>query len=240
VQRHFAESGVDVQTAPIRVVGVGDMSGDVFGNGMLLSKSLQIVAAFDHRHIFIDPDPDAAKSWIERKRLFDLPRSSWEDYDKTLISKGGGVFSRSSKTIQISQQIAALLDLPDDAETTPTKLMTAILTCNADLLWFGGIGTYVKAASENHIEVGDPANDKIRVNAEQLRVKVVGEGANLGITQAARIASRPKVAGSIPTLSTIVPGSIARTMKSISRSRSMPKWPTEICSWTQETCCSNR
>ncbi|MEJ6594666.1 NAD-glutamate dehydrogenase domain-containing protein [Parasphingorhabdus sp.] len=192
VQRHFAESGVDVQTAPIKVVGVGDMSGDVFGNGMLLSKSLKIVAAFDHRHIFIDPDPDAATSWIERKRLFDLPRSSWDDYDKTLISKGGGVFSRSSKTIQISKQIAALLGLPDDAETTPTKLMTAILACNADLLWFGGIGTYVKAASENHIEVGDPANDKIRINAEQLRVKVVGEGANLGITQAARIAFATK------------------------------------------------
>ncbi|WP_417613639.1 NAD-glutamate dehydrogenase [Parasphingorhabdus sp.] len=192
VQRHFAESGIDVQTAPVRVVGVGDMSGDVFGNGMLLSKSLKIVAAFDHRHIFIDPDPDSAKSWTERKRLFDLPRSSWDDYDKKLISKGGGVFSRSSKTIQISKEIAALLDLPKDEDTTPAKLMTAILACNADLLWFGGIGTYVKAASENHIEVGDPANDKIRVNAEQLRVKVVGEGANLGITQAARIAFAAK------------------------------------------------
>ncbi|MEH6790469.1 NAD-glutamate dehydrogenase [Parasphingorhabdus sp.] len=188
VQRHFAESGVDVQTAPVRVVGVGDMSGDVFGNGMLLSKSLKIVAAFDHRHIFIDPEPDPAKSWVERKRLFDLPRSSWDDYDKQLISKGGAVFSRSSKTIKISKQIGELLDLPHDADTTPSKLMSAILACNADLLWFGGIGTYVKAAAENHIEVGDPANDKIRVNAEQLRVKVVGEGANLGITQAARIA----------------------------------------------------
>ncbi|WP_417619076.1 NAD-glutamate dehydrogenase [Parasphingorhabdus sp.] len=192
VQRHFAESGVDVQTAPIRVVGVGDMSGDVFGNGMLLSKSLKIVAAFDHRHIFIDPEPDPAASWIERKRLFDLPRSSWDDYDKKLISKGGAVFSRSSKTITISKQIAALLGLPADVETTPTKLMTAILACDADLLWFGGIGTYVKAASENHIEVGDPANDKIRLNAEQLRVKVIGEGANLGITQAARIAFATK------------------------------------------------
>ncbi|WP_417620564.1 NAD-glutamate dehydrogenase [Parasphingorhabdus sp.] len=188
VQRHFAETGIDVQTAPVTVIGVGDMSGDVFGNGMLLSKSLKIVAAFDHRHIFIDPQPDPAKSWTERKRLFDLPRSSWDDYDKTLISKGGGVFSRGSKTIKISKQIGSLLGLPHDAETTPTKLMNAILACNADLLWFGGIGTYVKAASENHIEVGDPANDKIRINAEHLRVKVIGEGANLGITQAARIA----------------------------------------------------
>jgi len=159
---------------------------------MLLSRSLKIVAAFDHRHIFVDPNPDAAKSWIERKRLFELPRSSWDDYDKKLISKGGGVFSRSSKTIQISRQIAALLDLPDDVETTPAKLMTAILACKADLLWFGGIGTYVKAGAENHIEVGDPANDKIRVNAEQLRVKVIGEGANLGITQAGRIAFAAK------------------------------------------------
>ncbi len=192
VQRHFAEAGVDVQTAPVTVVGVGDMSGDVFGNGMLLSKSLKIIAAFDHRHIFIDPDPDPAKSWVERKRLFDLPRSSWDDYDKTLISKGGGVFSRSSKRIKISKQIGSLLGLPDDIETTPTKLMNAILACNADLLWFGGIGTYVKAASENHIEVGDPANDKIRINAEQLRVKVIGEGANLGVTQAARIAFAAK------------------------------------------------
>ena len=188
VQRHFAEIGVDVQSEPVTVVGVGDMSGDVFGNGMLLSKTLKIVAAFDHRHIFVDPDPDAAKSWVERQRLFDSPRSSWDDYDKTLISAGGGVFSRNSKTIKISKQIGKLLDLPDEAETTPSKLMSAILACNADLLWFGGIGTYVKAAAENHIEVGDPANDKIRVNAEQLRVKAIGEGANMGVTQAARIA----------------------------------------------------
>ena len=192
VQRHFAESGIDIQTEPVSVVGVGDMSGDVFGNGMLLSKSLKIVAAFDHRHIFIDPTPDPAISWAERKRLFDLPRSSWDDYDKKLISKGGGVFSRSSKTIKISKQIGRLLDLPVDVETTPSKLMTAILACNADLLWFGGIGTYVKAASENHIEVGDPANDKLRLDAEKLRVRVIGEGANLGITQAARIAFAAK------------------------------------------------
>ncbi len=188
VQRHFAEMGTDVQNDPVSVVGVGDMSGDVFGNGMLLSKSLRLVAAFDHRHIFIDPDPDPAKSWAERKRLFGLPRSSWEDYDKALISKGGAVFSRQSKKINLTPEIATLLDLTDETETTPSKLISAILASNADLLWFGGIGTYIKAASENHVEVGDPANDKIRINAEQLQVKVIGEGANLGITQAARIA----------------------------------------------------
>lgn len=187
VQRHFLEKGVDVQTDPVSVVGVGDMSGDVFGNGMLLSKSLKLVAAFDHRHIFIDPDPDPASSWAERKRLFDLPRSSWEDYDKKLISKGGGVFSRQSKTIRISKGASKLLGMAGETEVTPTRLITAILTANVDLLWFGGIGTYVKAASENHIEVGDPANDAIRIDAHQLNVKVVGEGANLGITQAARI-----------------------------------------------------
>ncbi|VAW03316.1 NAD-specific glutamate dehydrogenase, large form, partial [hydrothermal vent metagenome] len=188
VQRHFAEMGTDIQTEPVSVVGVGDMSGDVFGNGMLLSKSLRLVAAFDHRHIFIDPDPDPAKSWAERARLFNLPRSSWEDYNKALISKGGAVFSRQSKTIDLTPEIAALLGLTDETETTPSRLISAILCCDADLLWFGGIGTYIKAASENHVEVGDPANDKIRINAERLRVKVIGEGANLGITQAGRIA----------------------------------------------------
>ncbi len=187
VQRHFLEMGVDVQKDSISVVGVGDMSGDVFGNGMLLSKTLRVVAAFDHRHIFIDPDPDPAKSWKERKRLFDLPRSSWEDYDKNLISKGGAVFSRQSKTLKINKDITALVGLVGEKEVTPSRLISAILTSKADLLWFGGIGTYIKASSENHVEVGDPSNDNIRVNAKQLRVKVIGEGANLGITQAGRI-----------------------------------------------------
>jgi len=187
VQRHFAEIGIDIQKDPVTVVGVGDMSGDVFGNGMLLSKSLKVVAAFDHRHIFIDPDPDPAKSWKERKRLFDLPRSSWEDYNPKLISKGGGVYSRHSKTIKISKTAGSLLGISEINEITPSQLMKSILASDADLLWFGGIGTYVKAAAENHIEVGDPSNDAIRINADQLRVKVVGEGANLGITQAARI-----------------------------------------------------
>lgn len=187
VQRHFAEMGTDVQSDAVRVVGVGDMSGDVFGNGMLLSKSIRLVAAFDHRHIFIDPDPDPAKSWAERDRMFKLPRSSWEDYDKALISKGGGVFARNQKSISLTSEIQALLGI-DASEVEPNALMTAILKAQADLLWFGGIGTYVKAGSQNHVEVGDPANDRIRVNAEDLRVKVVGEGANLGVTQAGRIA----------------------------------------------------
>ena len=187
VQRHFAEMGVDVQSQSVRVVGVGDMSGDVFGNGMLLSKALKLVAAFDHRHIFIDPDPDPASSWAERDRLFKLPRSSWEDYDKALISQGGGVFPRSLKSIPLSPEMKTLLDVAEDA-LDPASLMSAILRAQADLLWFGGIGTYVKAASQSNAEAGDTANDAIRVNADELRVKVVGEGANLGVTQAARIA----------------------------------------------------
>ena len=187
VQRHFAEMGVDVQEETVRVCGVGDMSGDVFGNGMLLSKAIKLVAAFDHRHIFLDPDPDPAKSWNERKRLFDLPRSSWEDYDKKLISKGGGVFARSDKSIAISKQVREMLGLEDE-KVDPATLMSAILKMKADLLWFGGIGTYVKAKAESSIDVGDPANDPIRVNAEQLGVKVIGEGANLAVTQAGRIA----------------------------------------------------
>ncbi len=187
VQRHFAEMGVDVQEQAIRVCGVGDMSGDVFGNGMLLSKTLKLVAAFDHRHIFLDPDPDPAKSWAERKRLFDLPRSSWADYDAKSISKGGAVFARSEKSIKLSSQVRAMLAI--EAETVdPATLMSAILKMKADLLWFGGIGTYVKAKAESSIDVGDPANDPIRVNAEQLGARVIGEGANLAVTQAGRIA----------------------------------------------------
>ena len=187
VQRHFSEMGVDIQSEPVRVVGCGDMSGDVFGNGMLLSKAIKLVAAFDHRHIFFDPDPDPAKSWAERERLFKLPRSSWDDYDKALISKGGGVFARSLKSVPLTDEMRTVLGVTD-AEMEPTALISAILRAPVDLLWFGGIGTYVKAAAQSHGEVGDPANDRLRVNAEQLRVKVVGEGANLGVTQAGRIA----------------------------------------------------
>ncbi|HEY5721036.1 MAG TPA: NAD-glutamate dehydrogenase domain-containing protein [Allosphingosinicella sp.] len=186
VQRHFLEMGVDVQKDPIRVIGVGDMSGDVFGNGMLLSKALKLVAAFDHRHIFLDPDPDPAKSWTERNRLFELPRSSWDDYDRKLISKGGGIFPRSQKAIPISAEVAAMLGIEGE-EAGPAALINAILKAQADLLWFGGIGTYIKAKSESNAEVGDPANDAIRVNGSELRVKAIGEGANLAITQAGRI-----------------------------------------------------
>jgi glutamate dehydrogenase len=187
VQRHFAEMGIDVQREPVTVAGVGDMSGDVFGNGMLLSKSIKLVAAFDHRHIFLDPDPDPAASWKERQRLFNLPRSSWADYDATLISKGGGVFARSEKEIKLSPEIRALLGI-EAAAMEPAALMKAILRADVGLMWFGGIGTYLKDASEAHSEVGDPANDAIRINAQELRAKVIGEGANLGVTQAARIA----------------------------------------------------
>jgi len=187
VQRHFAEMGVDVQTESVRVVGCGDMSGDVFGNGMLLSKALKLVAAFDHRHIFIDPDPDPAKSWEERNRLFNLPRSSWADYDETLISKGGGVFPRTAKTIPLSPEAQAVLGISEDS-LEPAALISAILKSPVDLIWFGGIGTYVKARAESSQDVGDPANDALRVNGEDIRARVVGEGANLGVTQAGRIA----------------------------------------------------
>ena len=186
VQRHFREMGIDVQTAPVRVAGVGDMSGDVFGNGLLLSESVRLVAAFDHRHIFLDPEPDAARGFAERTRLFALPRSSWDDYDKALISKGGGVIPRSQKSIPITPEVRAALGITAEI-MTPSELIAAILKAPVDLLWFGGIGTYVKATTETNAEVGDRANDPHRINGSQLGAKVVGEGANLGMTQAARI-----------------------------------------------------
>ena len=186
VTRHFAEMGVDVQTQPVTVAGVGDMSGDVFGNGMLLSKALKLVAAFDHRHIFLDPAPDPETSWKERARMFALPRSSWADYDSKLISKGGGVFPRSQKSIPLSPEVRAMLGVTAEA-MGPSELISAILKAQVDLLWFGGIGTYIKSAAETNIEVGDRANDANRVNGEDVRAKVVGEGANLGVTQAGRI-----------------------------------------------------
>ena len=186
VQRHFLEMGVDVQSDSVEVVGCGDMSGDVFGNGMLLSKAIKLVAAFDHRHIFLDPDPDPAASWKERKRLFDLPRSSWEDYDSKLISKGGGVFPRDAKSIKLTKAVQAKLGI-DQSEIEPEALISAILKAPVDLIWFGGIGTYIKASHENNVQVGDPANDALRVDGRDVRAKVIGEGANLGITQAGRI-----------------------------------------------------
>ncbi|KRB86578.1 glutamate dehydrogenase [Sphingomonas sp. Root710] len=191
VQRHFAEMGVDVQKDEIRVVGCGDMSGDVFGNGMLLSETIRLVAAFDHRHIFLDPDPDAAKSYAERKRMFALPRSSWADYSAKLISKGGGVFPRDQKEIPITPQVKAALGIEDDV-LDPSALIAAILKAPVDLLWFGGIGTYVKARSETNPEVGDRANEAHRVDGDQVRARVIGEGANLGVTQAGRIAFAAK------------------------------------------------
>jgi glutamate dehydrogenase len=178
--------GVDVQADPVSVVGCGDMSGDVFGNGMLLSKAIRLVAAYDHRHIFIDPNPDPAASWKERKRLFDLPRSSWADYDTKLISKGGGVHPRTLKRIPLSAQARAVLGT-DAKELDPEALIATILASPADLLWFGGIGTYVKSAGENNVQVGDPANDALRIDGRDVRAKVIGEGANLGATQAGRI-----------------------------------------------------
>ena len=186
VKRHFRELGKDIQTQPFTVAGVGDMSGDVFGNAMLLSRAIRLVAAFDHRHIFIDPDPDPLASRRERGRLFDLPRSSWDDYDRTLISAGGGVWPRTLKSIPLSEPVKALLDLKVDA-LSPAELIVAILRARVELLYLGGIGTYVKAASEANLEVGDKANDAIRIDGRDLRCKVVGEGANLGFTQAGRI-----------------------------------------------------
>ena len=188
VKRHFSELDLDTQSEPFTVVGVGDMSGDVFGNGMLLSQHIRLLAAFDHRHIFLDPNPDEAASFAERQRLFDLPRSSWDDYDKGLISEGGGVFGRQAKSIPVSEQVRTALGLPDGTtELSPPELLRAILLAPADLLYNGGIGTYVKASTETHAEVGDKANDAIRVDGRDLRVKVVGEGGNLGMTQRGRI-----------------------------------------------------
>jgi glutamate dehydrogenase len=187
IKRHFRELGKDAEADPVTVIGVGDMSGDVFGNGMLLSRELKLVCAFDHRDIFIDPEPDAHRAFAERTRLFALPRSSWADYDRSLISAGGGVFSRALKSVPLTAEIKALLDLSVDT-LTPAELIHAILKARAELLYLGGIGCYVKAPSENNLDVGDKANDAIRVNATELRVRVVGEGANLGVTQAGRIA----------------------------------------------------
>ena len=186
VKRHFREIGVDTQTTPFTVVGIGDMSGDVFGNGMLLSKFVRLVFAFDHRHIFIDPDPDPARSFAERERLFRLPRSSWADYDVRLLSKGGGVFPRSAKSVPLSPEARARLSVDVDS-MTPTELLGAILRAPVDLLYNGGVGTYVKSAGETNAEVGDRANDALRVNGADLRCKVVAEGGNLGFTQLGRV-----------------------------------------------------
>ncbi|WP_116947324.1 NAD-glutamate dehydrogenase [Jiangella endophytica] len=188
VRRHFRQLGRDIQAEDFTVVGIGDMSGDVFGNGMLLSEHIKLVAAFDHRHIFLDPDPDPAESYAERRRLFELPRSSWNDYEPKLISEGGGVYPRTAKTIKLSAEAKRALGIDASVETvTPPELMHAILGAPVDLLWNGGIGTYVKASAESQAEVGDKANDAIRIDASDLRAQVVGEGGNLGLTQRGRI-----------------------------------------------------
>ncbi|MGO9184592.1 NAD-glutamate dehydrogenase [Mycobacterium sp.] len=192
VKRHFREMGLDTQAEDFTVVGIGDMSGDVFGNGMLLSKHIRLIAAFDHRHIFLDPDPDAAVSWEERLRMFDLPRSSWEDYDESLISEGGGVYSREHKAIPISPQVRDALGIDGQvegevSEMSPPSLIKAILQAPVDLLFNGGIGTYVKAESESNADVGDRTNDPVRVSAHQVRARVIGEGGNLGVTALGRV-----------------------------------------------------
>ncbi len=186
VKRHFREMDIDIQREPFSVIGVGDMSGDVFGNGMLLSEQIRLIAAFDHRDIFIDPNPDPATSFAERKRMFELGRSSWQDYDKSKLSKGGVIVSRSDKSITLSKAAAEAIGLGKTI-ASPFEIMTAILKTEADLLWFGGIGTYIRATAETDQQVGDRANDAIRITAPEVRAKVIGEGANLGLTQKARI-----------------------------------------------------
>ncbi len=186
VQRHFRELGVDVQNEDFTVVGIGDMGGDVFGNGMLMSQHIRLVAAFNHLHIFIDPEPDPAASYAERQRLFELPRSSWADYQRELISAGGGIFSRGAKSIAISPQMAARFGI-GEAQLTPNELIHHLLQAQVDLLWNGGIGTYVKASAEAHVAVGDKTNDALRVDGRELRCRVVGEGGNLGLTQLGRV-----------------------------------------------------
>lgn len=186
VQRHFRELGKNIQKEPVTVIGIGDMSGDVFGNGMLLSKTIELVAAFNHLHIFIDPTPNAAESFKERKRLFNLPRSTWDDYDRKVLSKDAEIYSRSAKTLTLNPTIQEMFGL-ESSQIRPDDLIKTILKYQADLLWFGGIGTYIKSASESHGDVGDRANDNVRVNAKDLRAKVIAEGANLGCTQLARI-----------------------------------------------------
>jgi len=187
VKRHFREMNIDIQTTPFSVAGVGDMSGDVFGNGMLLSPKIRLVAAFDHRDIFIDPDPDMAASLAERMRLFALPRSSWQDYDKSILSKGAMIISRQEKSVTLSEEAAAVLGL-EQKPLSPFDIMTAILKAEVDLLWFGGIGTYIKSPDESDAEVGDRANDAIRITGADVRAKVIGEGANLGVTARGRVA----------------------------------------------------
>ena len=228
VKRHFRELGIDTQTQDFTVVGVGDMSGDVFGNGMLLSEHIRLVAAFDHRHIFLDPDPDAATSYAERRRLFDLPRSSWADYDRSLISAGGGVFPRTAKSIPVSPQVRAALGLGDDVTAVaPPELMQAILPAPVDLLWNGGIGTYVKAASR----VATPTSATRPTTRSGSTAATCAPGGRRGrqpgpAPSAAGSSTPGPAAGSTPTSSTTRPGSTAPTTRSTSRSCSARRSPT--------------
>jgi glutamate dehydrogenase len=185
VKRHFREIGVDIQNQNFSVTGIGDMAGDVFGNGMLQSPHIRLVAAFNHLHIFIDPQPDPLRSFAERERLFNMPRSSWEDYSRDAISKGGGVYSRTAKSLTLSREAQLLLELP--AQVTPNEVIKAILKAHVDLFWNGGIGTYVKATFESHSDVGDRSNDAVRIDARELNCRVIGEGGNLGVSQLGRV-----------------------------------------------------
>jgi len=188
VKRHFREKGKDVQSEPFTVIGIGDMSGDVFGNGMLLSRQIRLVAAFDHRHVFVDPDPDPEASWKERKRLFDQGRTSWDDYDREVLSEGGLIVSRTAKEVPVTPRVREALAIDEEVESLDGEsLIRAVLRAPVELLWNGGIGTYVKASHETHADVGDAANDAVRVDADELRCEVVGEGGNLGFTQEGRI-----------------------------------------------------
>lgn len=216
VKRHFRELEINIQQQDFTVVGIGDMSGDVFGNGMLYSKHIRLLAAFDHRHIFLDPNPDPLKSYEERLRLFNLPTSSWEDYNLQLISKGGGVYKRSSKSIPISPQVKKALAIEANA-LTPNELIRALLKAPVDLLFNGGIGTYVKATTESHADVGDKTNEFCRINGAELHCKVVGEGGNLGFTQLGRVEFALKGVLLIPMRLIIPPALTALTMKSISK-----------------------
>lgn len=220
VKRHFRELGHDTQTQDFTVVGVGDMSGDVFGNGMLLSEHIRLVAAFDHRHIFVDPNPDAAVSYAERRRLFELPRSSWADYDPELLSPGGGVHSRQAKSIPVNAHMRAALGIDEGVtKMTPAELMKAILKAPVDLLWNGGIGTYVKASTESHADVGDKANDAIRVNGEtcasrsSARAATWASPSSAASSSPAPAAPRAPAAGSTPTPSTTAPASTPPTTR---------------------------
>ena len=218
VKHHFRETGVDTQSEDFTVIGIGDMSGDVFGNGMLLSEHIQLIAAFDHRHIFLDPSPDAAVSYAERKRLFEFPRSSWDDYDKSLISEGGGVYARTLKSIPITPKVAGVLGIADGVSAlTPQELMQAVLKAPVDLLWNGGIGTYVKSETETNSDVGDKANDAIRVNGNSFVARWSVKAGNLGFTQLGRVEARAIGCESTPTPSTTRRGSTPLTTKSTSK-----------------------